>query len=93
MAFLRGTFFGSMALEIAVFISICGWIIVTYKLSGDGICNISRGLTLLTKVKPPKSAGAILSACSDPLANASPLIANWVSCVLFKGLPNSALIP
>ncbi len=66
---------------------------VAYKLSGDGICKISKGDRLLTKVKPPNKAGAKLSACSHLLAKASPFMANCVNSVLLNGLPKSSFIP
>ena len=66
---------------------------VAYKLSGDGICKISKGDRLFTKVNPPNKAAATLSATSQSLANASPLIANCVNSVLLYGLPKSSFIP
>ncbi len=81
-ASFNGIFFGNMFLASAVLTSICGWITVAYKLVGVGNSRIFNGWLLFTKVKPPKIPGAILSACSLPLATASPFIAKAESSVL-----------
>ena len=54
---------------------------------------ISNGAELRTNVIPPKMAGATLSACSLPLAIASPFIANSTNSFRVNGFPSNSFIP
>ena len=68
---------------------------VSYQILTEGqvsqiktqIANPEVNMEVIQLEKPPKIAGAILSACSDLLAINSPFIANSVNSNLLNGLP------
>ncbi len=71
--------------------NMCGWTITARTSGGTGIC-FTRGWSMPTvSTSPPNSEGEILSTCSEPLATASPCIANCNSSSLLHGLGNNAL--
>ncbi len=58
---------------------------------GTGIC-FTRGLSMPTvSTRPPNSEGAMLSTCIEPLATASPCMANFNSSSFGHGLGSNAL--
>ena len=70
--------------------TMCGCTSTQRTVSGTGIC-LTCGLSMPTvSTSPPNSDGAMLSTCTEPLATASPCIANLSSCVRSSGASSSA---
>ena len=88
MAFSSVTRFLSTARASAVFTSIFGCITVATSSSGVGNAQMSNGLVSRTSVKPPRSAGATLSAWALPQAKRSPSIAKGINSLVENGLPS-----
>ena len=71
--------------------NMCGWTMTALMPVGTGIV-FTRGCSMPTvSTSPPNSEGEMLSTCSEPLATASPCIANFSSSSLLTGLASSAL--
>src|SRR5688572_23614483 len=68
----------------------CGCTSTQRTVDGTGIC-LTLGLSMPTvSTSPPYSDGAMLSTCTEPLATASPFIANLSSSSLPSGSGSSA---
>ena len=71
----------------------CGCTSTQRTVVGTGIC-LTCGLSMPTvSTSPPNSDGAMLSTCTEPLATASPCIANFSSCVRSSGSVEQARPP
>ncbi len=71
--------------------NMCGCTSTQRMPGGTGICLV-RGWSMPTvSTSPPNRLGAMLSTCTEPLATASPCIANLSSSSLPSGRSSSAL--
>ena len=93
IAFFSETVGDKTARESEVFTSICGCNTTANNSLGLSIFITSNGLYPRTNVNPPSRQGATLSACSLPLATASPFMAKSTNSCLVNGFPKSSLMP